>query len=448
MSAAAVLHRDRAGLPLHAASTEAVRAFDALLDEYAAFRSSVPDRLRALFAIDPEMPLAHAMRAALLMLSGKGDLRPVACEAAAQAVRLSAGATPRERLHAQAVEAWTRGAGDHALRCWERILALAPTDLLALKLAQFAHFYAGDTRAMLHSTDRVLAAWHPELPHYARFLGVRAFALEESGALDAAEANGREAVERCAEEPWAIHAVAHCLETRGRPADGAAWIDALTPNWQDAGTMTCHLRWHRALFLLETEAPRDVLAQLDAGMHPETSDEYLDLCNDIALLQRLELLGLDVGARWQRLADAIDVRLGDRMLPFCDVHWVLGLAAAQRFDAADFLIDDLATRAATTIPGGESEAETLRSAALPLAKGLRHWRAGDWQQSLAALHGCHDRMHRIGGSHAQRDLFEQILVACALRAGADDLARHLLRGRRLRRPRERFATVVETIGVT
>lgn len=443
MSTAGVLHRDRAGLPLHAASGAAVAAFDALIDDYAAFRSSVPDRLRALLAADADMPLAHSIRAALLMLSGKGDLRPVARSAAAVAVRLSAAATPREQLHAEAVHAWSNGAPDRALRCWESALALAPTDLLALKLAQFAHFYAGDTRAMLQSTDRVHAAWHPELPHYPRFLGVRAFALEEAGELDAAEAAGRDAVARADDDPWAVHAVAHCLETRGRPVDGAAWISQQAAHWQDAGTMTGHLRWHHALFLLETESPEDVLAQLDAGMHPAASDEYLDLCNDVSLLQRLELLGIDAGDRWQPLADAIAARTVDRMLPFCDVHWVLGLAAAGRFAAADALIDDLATRSETMIPGAQSEIETLRSAALPLARGLRHWRAGDWTQALETIGDCRDRIHRIGGSHAQRDLFDQILIACALRAGADDHARHLLRGRRLRRPAERFATVIE-----
>ena len=61
MSSTATLHRDRTGLLLHAASVEAVQAFDALLEDYAAFRSSVPDRLRALLAIDADMPLAHSL---------------------------------------------------------------------------------------------------------------------------------------------------------------------------------------------------------------------------------------------------------------------------------------------------------------------------------------------------------------------------------------------------
>ncbi|MDZ7826507.1 MAG: hypothetical protein U5R48_11390 [Gammaproteobacteria bacterium] len=246
------------------------------------------------------------------------------------AVRLATGTSRREQLHARAVHLWTEGREHDACRLWEQILALAPTDLLALKLAQFSHFYAGDSRAMRRSTDRVAQAWQPEVPRHSWWLGVRAFALEESGALAEAETAGREAVARQADDPWAIHAVAHCLETTGRPAEGISWIDDLTEHWRDAGTMDGHLRWHRALFALEAQGPEAVLAEFDAGMHPPDSEEYLDLCNDIALLQRLELAGLQVGDRWDALADRVELRSNDALLGFCDVHWVLGLAAAGR----------------------------------------------------------------------------------------------------------------------
>ncbi|HSG90707.1 MAG TPA: tetratricopeptide repeat protein [Pseudomonadales bacterium] len=424
---------------MHAASAEAVEAWDRLLDDYAAFRPTLPDRLRTLIEADPEMSLAHGVRAALLMLSGKGSLRAAAVESATLAERLSRGTSLRERLHARAVLHWTRGEDAAAVRLWEEILAHAPTDLLALKLAQFAHFYAGDSRAMRRSSDRTVAAWDAEVPRYSYWLGARAFALEESGALADAEHAGRSAVAIEADDAWAIHAVAHCLETTGRPAEGIAWIDGLADHWRDAGTMDGHLQWHRALFVLETDTPAEVLAHFDAGMHPADSDEYLDLCNDIALLQRLELLGVDVGDRWARLAAAADLHRHDRMLPFCDVHWVLALAAGGRLDAADALIDDLAERARADSP----EALSIREAALPLARGLRAWRKGDAGQAVDRLRACHDRIHRIGGSHAQRDLFEQIYAAAARAAGDRALVAHLLRERRLQRPDDRLAAALD-----
>lgn len=440
MSQDAARFTDLAGLPVQAASQAAVAAFDAVLDEYVVFRPTLPDRLRDLFAADPAMPLAHSVRAALLMQSGKGELRAAARDAAQQAVQVSADASRRERLHAEAVEQLVAGRNEAAVRVWEEVLALAPTDILALKLAQFAHFYNGDSRAMRRSTDRVLPAWSPDVPRYARWLGVRAFALEEAGMLSEAEAAGREAIERAPDDPWATHAVAHCLETTGRCAEGVAWITGLEPQWTGSGTMDGHLRWHRALFVLELDGPEAVLADYDAGMHAADSSEYLDLCNDVALLQRLELLGLDVGGRWEGLATRLEERRRDRMLPFCDVHWVLGLAAAGRLDSADALIEDLADRGAADTP----EAATIRHAALPLARGLRAWRRGDAVQALMHIWSCQDRIHLLGGSHAQRDLFEQILAAAAATVGDTQRCRHLLRERTLLRPDDRFAASLRT----
>jgi hypothetical protein len=426
-------HLDRTGLALTAASEAAVAAWDAFLDDYCAFRPTVPDRLRTLLEADGAMPLALTVRAALLMLSGKGDLAAVARKSAAAAVESASGATRRERLHAEAVAAWSSGDVAAATARWELALALEPRDLLALKLAQFSHFYAGDTEAMRRSVDGVADAWDAGVPRYGRYLGVRAFSLEEDGDLDAAEAAGREAVERGGDDAWAIHAVAHCLETRGAPAEGRRWIDACADGWADAGTMDGHLRWHRALFDLELDGPDALLERFDDEVRVADSEEYLDLCNDVAMLQRLELRGVDVSDRWTRIADAVELRAGDRLLAFCDAHWALGLAAAGRFEAAGELVD--AIRAAGT--SERSDADAFRSAALPLAEGLVALRRGDAEAAFAALWAARDHWHLLGGSRAQRDLFHQLLCAAAARAGENDVLRRLLRERTAVRPHER-----------
>lgn len=426
-------HHDRTGLPVTAASEAAVTAWDAFMDDYAAFRPSVPDRLRALLEADGAMPLALSVRAALLMLSGKADLAGHARGSAAAAVEAAAGATRREQLHAGAVAAWADGDVAGATARWELILALEPRDLLALKLAQFSHFYAGDTEAMRRSVDGVADAWDAGVPRYGRYLGVRAFSLEEDGAIEAAEAAGREAVERGADDAWAIHAVAHCLETRGAPDEGRDWIDACAAGWADAGTMDGHLRWHRALFELEIDGAGAVLERFDETIRIPDSEEYLDLCNDVAMLQRLELRGVDVGDRWTRIADAVELRAGDRLLAFCDAHWALGLAAAGRFEAAGSLLE--AMRAASRAP--RSDADAYRSGAVPLAEGLVAFRRGDAPAAFAGLWAARDHWHLLGGSRAQRDLFHQLLCAAALRAGEDAVAGRLLRERTATRPHER-----------
>lgn len=425
--------RDATGLELTAASDAAVTAWDAFLDAYAAFQPTIPDRLKALLEADGTMPLAHAVRAALMMLAGKGELLPVARSSAAEAERLAAGATRREQLHAEAVRRWADDDVTGATRCWELILALEPRDLLALKLAQFAHFYAGDTRAMQRSVDQVADAWDASVPRFGRYLGVRAFALEEQGDLAGAEAAGREAVGHAPDDAWAIHAVAHCLETRGAAAEGCAWLDATADDWAGAGTMDGHLRWHRAIFALEHESPEAVLGAFDDDIQMRGSEEYLDLCNDVALLQRLELRGLDVGDRWSAIADRLEVRARDRMLPFCDVHWALGLAAAGRDTALDALLDGMREAAVAE----RSDADAWRNPAVPVAEGLAAFRHGDCRRAFERLWIARDRLHLLGGSHAQRDLFEQVLAAATAGAGETGVAARLLAERRRLRPQER-----------
>ena len=424
---------DDAGLALTTGSDAVAGRWNALLDDYAIFRSTVPDRLRELLEADPRLALGWTVRSALLMLSGKAEFLDAARDAARRAVALAGDTTRREQRYAEAAVAWAADDVATARGLWETILIEAPQDLLALKLAQFAHFYAGDNDAMRRSVLQVADAWTDASPRYGRYLGTRAFALEEAGDIDAAERDGRAAVAWGRNDAWAIHAVSHCLETRAAPGEGKAWIDDLEDDWSGAGTMDGHLRWHRALFALEADGPEAVLADFDDGIRVRGSDEYLDLCNDIAMLQRLELRGVDVGGRWLEIADAVERRAAATTLAFCDVHWALCLAAAGRPAAVRALLDRLASAGSTS----RSDAHAYRLAAAPTAEGFVAFRSSAWAEALELLLRARPHWGRLGGSHAQRDLFSQVLAAAAAGAGEGALLARLRKERERARPHER-----------
>src|SRR5262249_36011753 len=65
-------------------------------------------------------------------------------------------------------------------------------------------------------------------------------------------------------------------------------------------------------------------------------------------------------------------------------------------------------------------------------------RAGDWAEVISRLSPIRSRIRRIGGSHAQRDLFEEMLIDAALKSDPA-LARRLLAGRLAARPRNLWA---------
>ena len=413
---------DHAGQPMTAASAAAVAAYEDFLDAYGRFSPTVPDALKATLAADPEMPLAWCARGALMMLSGKGELRPVAEASATKAQALAAQGNVREQAHAEALAAWVGHDETRARDLWDAILQDHPKDFFALKLSQFSHFYAGGGTPMRAVMDALAPKWTEDVPRYGKFLGIHAFALEENGAFEQAQALGRRAVSLDPEDPWAIHAVAHCLEMEGRTAEGLAWIDDHSPHWANAGTMTGHLAWHRALFALETEGPEAVLADFAARYQVGDSEEYLDLCNDIALLQRLALRGLAVKPAFAAVADRLGPRLGEHMLAFCDAHWVLGLAAAERFDDAEAVLTGLRDRGAQ----GDPDAAPYRTLAVPLGEACLAFHRGAYSACWRGIQTLLPILHRLGGSHAQRDLFVQLMLAAAAEDGAQSTFTTLL----------------------
>jgi len=152
------------------------------------------------------------------------------------------------------------------------------------------------------------------------------------------------------------------------------------------------------------------------------SEEYLDLCNDIALLQRLTLRGLAVKPAFAAVADRLGPRLGEHMLAFCDAHWVLGLAAAERFEEAESVLAGLRHRGAQ----GDPDAEPYRDLAVPLGEACLAFHRGAYGACWRGIQALLPILHRLGGSHAQRDLFVQIMLAAAAEDGAQSTFSTLL----------------------
>ena len=295
-----------------------------------------------------------------------------------------------------------------AAEAWEAILRDQPRDILALKLANHIHFYLGASAAIRDSVARVLPAWDAAVPGYSYLLGMHAFGLEETGNYAAAEKRGRHAVELNPRDAWATHAVAHVLDSQRRYGEGIEWISSLEPHWNAANNFRYHVWWHRALMHLALGEHDAALAMYDEKIWDSQSEEYLDLCNDVALLARLELKGVDVGDRWQALADKIEKNADTRSLAFIDAHYVLALAAAGRSARVEALLKDLQRYARE---GTETTARVTAEVGMPLCEAMAAWRAGDLAQVKTKLGAVRDRVIRVGGSHTQRDLFTQILAA-------------------------------------
>ncbi len=153
-----------------------------------------------------------------------------------------------------------------------------------------------------------------------------------------------------------------------------------------------------------------------------------DQIGAVSLLARLELAGVDVGARWQDVADHIALRLDDQVLPFLDLQYLYGLARAGR-PQAQTLLHNIERRGADDAANGRAADAIWQQVAVPAAHGLLAHAQGRHAQAIDALGLALPRLLQIGGSHAQRDLFEQIYLDALMRAGRWNAAQQSLQPR-------------------
>jgi tetratricopeptide (TPR) repeat protein len=426
---------DARGLAVTAASDAAAAAFDHALEGLLKYRADAGMRLQAMLGLDPGMAMGQVLKGGMAMLAYNTAQLPRAREAAEAAARCAG--TDRERMHADAIAAWAEGDIDAALGRWEAILAAHPHDILAFRLHHSAAFWLGRAEAMLRSANRVLPHWSAAVPGYGSVLACHCFAHEEAGNYTLAEEAGRAAVALDPGDLWATHGVAHVMEMQGRRGEGIAWLKGLEPHWDGGSNLLHHLWWHRAMFHLERGEHDEVLALYDRGFRNSESalfkavpDMHTDVQNAASMLFRLQRQGLDVGERWVELADKAEARIGDCLSTFTLPHWMMALAATGRTQAAARMLDamrDAATQPVTIAP-------VLRDAAIPACEAVLAHFQGDHARAVAVMRPALGELYRMGGSHAQQDVLEQLFLDAALKAGAEEDARTLLERVAGRRP--------------
>ncbi len=420
-------HADLHGLNLTTTSAAAADAFNDAVMSFLRYRTDVPTHLQATLSADPSFGLAHVFKGYTTMMSFKQANVPVAAEALRTAEGLLAGASQREQAHAAALAAWVSGATDRVLAIWEQILDEHPTDVLALRFHHFNAFWMGQAGTMARQVEKALPKWGHDLPGWGTLLACRCFAHEELGNYTLAEASGRDAIDFDKGDLWAAHGVAHILEMQGRRSEGIDWLAGLEPHWAGANNIRHHLWWHRGLYHFEHGEFEAILELYDRHFRNLASpitlaqpDLYIDIQNAASMLFRLELRGVDVGTRWVEIADKAETRIGDCLSPFTLPHWMMALTATRRFEAAGRMLEAMHKYAASaTTPG----ARAVSDYSLPICEALLLRARGNPHEACRVMRPAIGGMYRLGGSHAQQDVLEQLFLDCAIAAGSNDNVR-------------------------
>lgn len=201
------------------------------------------------------------------------------------------------------------------------------------------------------------------------------------------------------------------MEMQGRRREGITWLTTLAPNWEGSHNLQHHLWWHVALFTLEYGDHAAVLELYDtrfrnlaAPLTMASPDVYIDVQNAASILFRLQRLGVDVGNRWEELADKAEARIGDCQSAFTLPHWLMALTATGRTTVAERMIEAMRAYA----KGSGTVAPMVRDYVLPIAEAQLAHAAGRHQEAVALMRPAIGGMYRLGGSHAQQDVLEQL----------------------------------------
>jgi len=446
-----VMLNDCRGCPTSASDEAEVAALDAAVELYCNYEMSTGVAVKQLLADHPTSVMGAVLRGySVLMLESVGVQAKVVATANGL-LETATHANDRERLHVAALARWADG-GDvvGAAEMWDRILADHPTDLLALKLHHYTTFWTGRAGVLLSTVEGVLDAWGPSTPGYDHVLGMHAFALNECGRYEVAEQIGREALAMNDADLWSVHAVAHALEMQGSLEAGIALFDVDPEIWAGKNPFVGHLWWHSALFPWNKGDYDTVLAIYDERLRPASTEFFLDLQNLSSLLIRLDLSGVDVGGRWDELGDYAAQRIGDHVLAFTDVHCAMTLARTDRVDELEQFLASLSQHRASLRPGMSTAGIDV---ALELGHGFSHIAHQEFDAAASTMGRVRGDLAPIGGSHAQRDVFDLMLISATELAGDAAMALHLLRSRTRKWPTsvptwQRYSLVLDEAGHT
>ncbi|MFD1108238.1 tetratricopeptide repeat protein [Pseudoroseomonas ludipueritiae] len=425
---------DRRGLPLSTSSDLAAGRYRDGIDLLLSAWPGAAEALEEAIAADPGFALAHAARARLHAVRAEPAQARARIAAAAEAAARRG--TERERSH---VDVLSLAISGQAARALERALAHAeawPRDVLILSLPLGAFGLFAFSGMADHDQARVdLCERHAR--HFEAddwwFLTYRGWAHAENGAVGLGRDLTQRAFDLRGANANAVHALSHAMFEGGAGEEAERLIGGWLPGYDRTGTLHGHIAWHAALAALERGDAERALAIYAAHVQPSASAGMaVNVVSDTAsLLWRLKAYGHRVPAGlWEAAASYAAPAFPQAGSAFIDVHMALLAAGTgdkaaleQRVAALTQMVEAGTLAAGPVVPA-------ICRAALAFAEE-------DYAACARILEPVAAEVVRIGGSGAQREVVEDMLILALMRSGEAARAHALLDRRLHRRPSPR-----------
>ncbi|XP_067855788.1 tetratricopeptide repeat protein 38 [Heptranchias perlo] len=434
------------GLSLSTTSNEACKMYDAFLTQWVTWTNDpslggIEGCKSRLQAADPDFVMGQVVINGLdLIGTGRSVLLDKDLDAAIKrmvGLSKTQEITERERLHVEALDTFAKGSLPKACSTWEQILLHQPTDMLALKLAHDSYFYLGHQRQLRDSIARVLPHWSPQIPLYGYLKGMYSFGLVETNFYDLAEKTAKEGLALNPRDAWSVHSLAHVHEMRADVDTGLKFMKQTENDWKDSDMLVCHNYWHWALYHIEKGEYEAALTLYDAHVSTNCfkSGTMLDIVDTCSMLYRLQMEGINVDNHWKELVRVTKNHAKDHILIFNDAHILMSLLGAKDTETAHQFITSLQELSQT--PGENYQHQLGRDLGLPICQAITEFANGNYSRTVDLLNPVRYQIQNIGGSNAQRDVFNLLLIHAALKSDSrshQKLARCLLVERDTFRP--------------
>ena len=420
--------KNRNGLTVTTAAPAAADLYQDGLDLVLSQNYGPEEKIRAALAADDGFAMAYAVLAYILHL--QMDV-PGARQAADQAVALSAGIAQEERQAARIMHCFTHGKGTKAIGLIHEHLADFPTDTLALRVAQRLYMLGCFGAGVPDFPDHLLAMMHQVAPANGddwAFLGQYAFAHHETNQPGPAMELATRSLDGNPQNAVACHSVTHSYFEQGNAADGGRWLADWLDGFDRRAAYNVHLSWHLALFELAQGRYGQALDLYETHIRPSVQARNLsNLADAASLLWRLQVYsGAAPGKPWDEVSKMAAPAADTPGAAFRDCHAALAFAGAGDADATQRMVDRLTAQS-------DQGDDLSREMTLPIAQGAAAFAAGDYDAAARLMGPTYPMLARIGGSHAQREVFEDTLLETYIRAGWYDAARTMLDERLTRR---------------
>lgn len=415
--------KDKNNLSITASSEATIRNLEIFEESLLGSLNTVDD----IFIIaenDKQCPLAQ-IYSALLHISSSTNLGYIKAEKYLNvALELFQYTTPREQAIIESTKLWFFKKRHLSASILDQILTEYPTDIISAKWAQLLYFEIGSSAGILKAPLKVAKSFE----NNAHIHGMLAYGYEECYLLEKAEKSVNKALKIQPSEPWAHHAMAHICESKNAIDYGLSFMYEYSHTWEKfTPFITTHNWWHLSLFMIDLGQEHKVLDLFDSYVWNKDKNCIYEQINAISLLYRLERIGIDVGTRWNKVAEYAEQYSDENISIFLNFHILYIL---KKVDNKKYLN---LSKNMTSL--NENYSIEKYKTSKKLAKSIEFLLDNNYKKSIQYIEEINFNIQEIGGSHAQRDIINLFYIDSLIGGKKWEEAQQMLSKRHFLRPK-------------